>query len=668
MGQTPTDPAQTGGGLWSDQRTDVDSRDGQRDAISMFYQFVIGMNRAQKQSIFILIDALVIPLALLAALVLAANASATPATLKAVLPLATTLTLSGAVLGWWIGLTRSRLNDYELRGVIRTAAYAAGLAVLGTALDRATQNVLPGSVLVIFAMLILLLSASWRILLRQITLHVYRSRKDRTRVLIYGAGQTGQQLVAALRTDDAVHPVAFIDDNPTLQSLIVSGMRVYAPSAIKSLVQEKDIDRVVLAMPSISAPKMARIAHRLRHVGCEVHALPSFAALVGEAELRQKVTPVSLHDLLGRNRLEKELPGVSHAYSGRRILVTGAGGSIGSELCRQLIDCKPDCLVIVDHSEHALYNIDKELRDLSEGLNVVPVLGSVLDDALMRETMGRHKIEVVLHAAAYKHLPMVEHAHNVLSGLRNNVLGTKVMADAARALGVERFILVSTDKAVRPTNVMGASKRLAELAVQDLAARSPGTRFSMVRFGNVLGSSGSVIPLFQEQILNGGPVTLTDPNVTRYFMTISEAARLVLLAGSFARGGDVFVLDMGDPVPIKKLARQMIEGAGYTVRDADNPDGDIEIRTTGLRPGEKLHEELLISADMLTTPHSKILRAQEGFLSEFEVATAMKDLRQAIDQRDEAAARAVIARWVEPAAAEAPTKEPVEERFEGVPV
>jgi len=254
---------------------------------------------------------------------------------------------------------------------------------------------------------------------------------------------------------------------------------------------------------------------------------------------------------------------------------------------------------------------------------------------------------VVLHAAAYKHLPLVE--KNVMAGLRNNVLGTKVLAEASRAAGVDRFILVSTDKAVRPTNVMGASKRLAELVIQDLAARTPGTRFSMVRFGNVLGSSGSVIPLFEEQIARGGPLTLTDPQVTRYFMTISEAARLVLLAGSFARGGDVFVLDMGDPVPIRKLAQQMIEGAGFSVRDEANPNGDIEIKITGLRPGEKLHEELLISPDMLTTPHTKILRAQESFLSEFEMATALKDLRQAIESYDENAARAVILRWVEQA-------------------
>jgi len=260
-------------------------------------------------------------------------------------------------------------------------------------------------------------------------------------------------------------------------------------------------------------------------------------------------------------------------------------------------------------------------------------------------------IDVILQGAAYKHMPLVE--CNALPGLRNNVIGTKVVGEAARDAGVERFILVSSDKAVRPTNVLGASKRLAELVIQDLATRSEHTRFSMVRFGNVLGSSGSVIPLFEEQIERGGPVTLTDPNVTRYFMTISEAARLVLLAGSFSRGSDVFVLDMGKPVPIKKLARQMIEGAGHSVKDADNPDGDIEIKITGLRPGEKLHEELLISSDMLTTPHPKILRAQEGFLSEIEMATALKDLRRAISTLDEPLAREVILRWVERAEDEA---------------
>lgn len=611
----------------------------------MFYQVVTALSRAQKQVLFVLMDAAVLPLAMVAALVLAANSTADIATLQDALPLIFALNGIAVGLGWWLGLTRITLNAYEMRGIIRTGAYAALLGVSAIVVNSLLGLALPNAVFVIFTLMLLVLSATWRIALRQITLQIYRHGKDRVRVLIYGAGQTGQQLVAALRHDDAIHPIAFVDDNPTLQSLMVAGLRVHGPSSLKKLVLDKDIDRVVLAMPSISQPALARIAHKLRHIGCEVHALPSFAAMVGESEMRKQVSPVSIHDLLGRSRLESELPGVSHVYSGRRILVSGAGGSIGSELCRQLIACKPACVVLVDHSELALYNIDKELRDIGDGLQIVPILGSVLDAKLMGDVLVEHDIDVVLHAAAYKHLPLVE--RNVLMGLRNNVLGTKVLADAARAAGVDRFILVSTDKAVRPTNVMGASKRLAELVVQDLAARTPGTRFSMVRFGNVLGSSGSVIPLFEEQISRGGPVTLTDPQVTRYFMTISEAARLVLLAGSFARGGDVFVLDMGAPVPIRKLARQMIEGAGFSVKEEGNPTGDIELQITGLRPGEKLHEELLISADMLTTPHTKILRAQESFLSEFEMATAIKDLRHAIDTMDEGAARAVISRWVE---------------------
>lgn len=613
--------------------------------VAILRNCLTALPRSQKQVVFTFLDAAVIPGALYLALLLESSVKASTETLLGLWAVVVVVVLSGVLLGWKMGLTRTRLNDYEMRGIVWTSLYAVTLGVLAIVADRLMLTGLPASVYFIFTLLLMVMSVTWRVALRQLIIQIYRRGSDRIRVLIYGAGQTGQQLAAALRHGNDITPVAFLDDNPTLQSLDVSGLRVYAPANLQKLVEEKRIDRIVLAMPSISQPALARIAHRLRGIGIEVHALPSFAQLVGEGELRQKVTPVSIHDLLGRNRLEKELPGVSHAYSGRRILVTGAGGSIGSELCRQLIACKPACIVLVDHSELALYNINKELRDLEAAMPIVPVLGSVLDESLMQDVLERHHVDVVLHAAAYKHLPMVE--QNALAGLANNVLGTKLMAEAARDAGVERFILVSTDKAVRPTNVMGASKRLAELVVQDLASRSMGTRYSMVRFGNVLGSSGSVIPLFEEQIARGGPVTLTDRRVTRYFMTISEAARLVLLAGSFARGGDVFVLDMGDPVPIEKLARQMIEGAGFTVKDDENPTGDIEIQITGLRPGEKMHEELLISSDMLTTPHQKILRAQETSLSEFEVATALKDLRRALDQRDEAAARAVIARWVE---------------------
>lgn len=546
-----------------------------------------------------------------------------------------------------LGLPSIRLNAYEAGGMKPTAVMAVIVAASGLMLNVVLDSPFPNALFAVFGMVYLIAIAASREVMRTFLLSIYRRARNRIRVIVYGAGQTGQQLAAALRTDDAVVLVAFVDDNPRLQSLTVSGVPVYASSRMKELIAEKSVDRVVLAMPSATPAVQARIAMRLRQMGCEVHSLPSFAELIERKDLSKRSTPVSLDDLLGRNKLESELPAVADSYHARRILITGAGGSIGSELCRQLVACRPAKLVLLDHSELALYNIEKELRDLdvSQGIEIVPVLGSVCDPVLCANTLARHKVEVVLHAAAYKHVPMVE--SNQIAGLRNNVLGTKTMADAAFKARVGRFILVSSDKAVRPTNVMGASKRLAELIIQDLATRAESSRFTMVRFGNVLGSSGSVIPLFEEQIARGGPVTLTHNDVARYFMTISEAARLVLLAGSFARGGDLFVLDMGELVPIRKLARQMIEGAGYSVLDDKNPDGDIEIVVTGLRPGEKLIEELLISPDMLTTPHPKILRAQESYLSELEMANALRDLRAAVEADDELAARAVIHRWVE---------------------
>ncbi|MGR3496480.1 polysaccharide biosynthesis protein [Citreimonas sp.] len=617
----------------------------------MIYRLVTAMTRWQKQCVFAATDAVVAAASILLAVVLSASVRGEPAALAPAMPLALCMAFAAIVLTWSLGLPQVKLNAFEMRSAARAAVLAMLVTVAGIGLDEILGTGIAIGQHVIAGLILLILTVSWRLLLLNLTSEIYRRGKPRMRVLIYGAGQTGRQLAAALRHDQNVYPVAFLDDNPTLQSLVIGGLRVHAPSVVEDLVRSRRIDRIVLAMPSISTPALSRIAHGLRHVGVEVHALPSFAQMVGQAGVPMRAAPVPLDSLLGRSQLEADLPAVGDAYTGRRIMVTGAGGSIGAELCRQILACDPQCLVLVEQSELALYTIDKELAELGVKPTIVPVLGSVLDGPAMAEAMRRHRVDVVLHAAAYKHLPLVE--TNPIAGLENNVLGTKVLAEVARDAGVDRFILVSSDKAVRPTNVMGASKRLAELVVQDLATRSGRTRFSMVRFGNVLGSSGSVIPLFEEQIARGGPVTLTHPDVTRYFMTIAEAARLVLLAGSFARGGDVFVLDMGASVPIRRLARQMIEGAGYTVRDAANPDGDIEIRITGLRQGEKLHEELLISPDMLTTPHVKILRAQESFLSEFETANAMRALRAAIDDRDESAARAVIARWVEGIAAPA---------------
>jgi FlaA1/EpsC-like NDP-sugar epimerase len=416
---------------------------------------------------------------------------------------------------------------------------------------------------------------------------------------------------------------------------------------LSAIIKDKQIDRVLLAVPSLSQPKQAQLARRLQKTGLEVQALPSFSQLIGEEELVDKLKPVESHTFLGRQQVCDQLERGCESYADRVVLISGAGGSIGSELCRQVLACRPAKLVLYELNELALYNVDMELRSLAEvtGTELIPVLGSVTDPRQVRGVLADHKVQVILHAAAYKHVPLVE--ANPLAGLANNVFGTQTLAREAAEYGVQRFILISSDKAVRPTNVMGASKRLAELVLQDLETRYPNTVFTMVRFGNVLGSSGSVVPLFQEQIRRGGPVTVTDPNVTRYFMTIQEAVRLVLTAGSMARGGEVFVLDMGQPVSIIRLARQVIESTGYTVRDAANPTGDIEIEIIGLRPGEKIEEELTLTRDRIATRHQKIFCAREDHLSEIEVAAVLRGLREALANSDEAAARGLILRWVE---------------------
>lgn len=609
------------------------------------FDFCIGLSRFQKRTILLFLDCLTSVTALVIAVILIMGRLPDGAILRDLVPYAASILPVTAILTLYLGLDRVKLNAYQLPSLLNSASIAAAIGAAAMITATMIGGTLPKGVFPVMSMVFLILTVSTRLVLRNVLMWIYRHKRMRKRVLIYGAGQTGQQLAAALATDIEVQPVAFVDDNPTLQSLKIAGLMVHSPLRIKQIVERHRIDQVVLAMPSVSRPVQQRIATRLRGIGCEVHALPSFADLVRNDTMGQQIAPVRLSDLLGRNGLEHDLPGVSHAYKGRNILVTGAGGSIGSEICRQLMSSGAASIVLLDHSEPSLYAITRELQDAQAEFAIHPVLGSVCEPSLVRHTIAHYCVDVVLHAAAYKHVPLVE--TNMIEGVRNNVLGTKVVADEARAAQVERFTLISTDKAVRPVGIMGCSKRLAEMIVQDLANRSMTTAFSIVRFGNVLGSSGSVIPLFQDQISRGGPVTLTHGDVTRYFMTLSEAVRLVLLAGTFSRGGDVFVLDMGTPVPIRKVARQMIEAAGYTVRDEQNPRGDIEIVVTGLRPGEKLHEELLIGSDMLTTPHPKILRAHENHLSELEMASVLQTLRRAVDTRDIDAMSGLLRRWVE---------------------
>lgn len=612
------------------------------------YKLVSMLPRTTKRQILLMIDVVLVPLALLAALSLQHNGVLTADGLARnwlVLPLL--MGISG-LLSVVLGIYKIQLKAYESHAIGLTAVHAVLLGLATAVMDDLAGYSTPLATFINFALVYFLMVITARMGMLQMLLMIYRRGQDQCRVLIYGAGRTGRQLAAALRTDDTINPIAFIDDNKAMQSTIVQGLTVYAPIAIETLIRERNVARVLLAMPGMPRAKVARLSRRLEDMGLDVQALPSFAQLAGQEALVGQLQPVVPGQFLGRAPLDTELPGGSDVYTGRHILITGAGGSIGSELCRQVLACGPARMILLDISELALYTIDMELRTLASRLNVeiIPVLGSIADPALVRRTMADYDVQVTLHAAAYKHVPLVE--KNPIVGMSNNVLGTQVLAQAALDADIERFILISSDKAVRPKNMMGASKRLAEMVVQDIASRHKGRCiFSMVRFGNVMGSSGSVIPLFEQQIKNGGPVTLTHREVTRYFMTIPEAARLVLVAGSFANGGDVFVLDMGDPIPIYDLASQMITAAGYHLRDDDNPDGDIEIKITGLRPGEKIHEELLIGEGQLTTSHSKILQARETFLSEIEVAAALKALRQAITDADEMALRATVARWVE---------------------
>jgi len=609
--------------------------------------FVRLLTRRQKIGIFLGIDVVLVPLALLLAYTIQSLPTSALETLAAQLPVLPYLLLVAAGLSLRLGLPYVQLNAYERHTVGLTAILAAVLAGISAGLSLFTALVLPLGTHVMFGICYLLLSVSTRVVLFQLVTALYRRSMPRRRVLIYGAGSTGTQLATALRAHNSIDPVAFVDDNTSLQGMMPAGLPVYPPARIEQIVKDRAIDRVLLAMPSLSQPKQAQIARRLQSLGLDVQALPSFAQLIGEETLVDKLTPMAPQNFLGRDSRAVPLGDAFSAYAGRVVLVSGAGGSIGSELCRQVLNCRPEKLILFEVSELALYTVDQELRQLTDPseTEIIPVLGSVTDTRQVRRLLNDHKVGVVLHAAAYKHVPLVE--ANPLPGLANNVFGTRTLAREAATAGVERFILVSSDKAVRPTSVMGASKRLAELVVQDLATRNDGTIFSMVRFGNVLGSSGSVVPLFQDQISSGGPVTVTDPRVTRFFMTIREAVQLVLKAGAAARGGEVFVLDMGDPVPIMQLARQVIESAGYTVRDSANPDGDIEIEIIGLRPGEKIEEELTLTDDLIGTRYQKIFCTHEVTLSEIEIASMLRSLRQALAAGDEDAARAHILHWVE---------------------
>ena len=461
-------------------------------------------------------------------------------------------------------------------------------------------------------------------------------------VLIYGAGSAGRQLAAALKTSPELVVVGLLDDDDRLHGQVLNGLKIYDPAAIVGVVNKLRVTQVFLAIPSVSRARRNEILELVRAAHVQVRTLPGVMELAQGKVQVSDLKELDIEDLLGRDPVPPNPLMLAKNITGKVVMVTGAGGSIGSELCRQIVKAGPAALLLVELTEFALYAIEHELQSAmaEEGapdIRLVPLLANVRDASRMAEIFRTWKPHTVYHAAAYKHVPLVE--HNPAEGVKNNVLGTLTTAMQAAAHGVSDFVLISTDKAVRPTNVMGTSKRLAEMVLQAQAAVMEGqrqgpvgkTRFSMVRFGNVLGSSGSVVPLFRKQIKDGGPITLTDERITRYFMTIPEAAQLVIQAGAMASGGDVFVLDMGEPVRIADLARRMLELSGLALKDAANPNGDIEITVTGLRPGEKLYEELLIGDNPLPTSHPRIMKAHEDFLPWDALQAKLSDLGLALD-------------------------------------
>jgi len=465
-----------------------------------------------------------------------------------------------------------------------------------------------------------------------------------TNVIIYGAGEAGRQLAIALKQSTDYKPVAFIDNNAELLGQSIYGVNVTSRDDLEHLIETKNVTEVLLAIPSLTRTERNEIIHFLEPYAVLVRSLPSVSELA-QGKLRiADLREVSIKDLLGRDSVSpnSELLGLN--INNKVVMVTGAGGSIGSELCRQILALKPQVLVLFDQSEYALYKIHKELINIGmPNVEILPLLGSVTNYKRLSHIMRRLGVNTIYHAAAFKHVPMVE--SNNAEGVSNNIFGTLTCAQAAIDHGVDTFVLISTDKAVRPTNTMGATKRVAELVLQSLALGCS-TRFSMVRFGNVLNSSGSVIPLFREQIKGGGPVTVTDPEILRYFMTIPEAVELVIQAGAMAKGGDVFVLDMGKPVRILDLAQKMIHLSGLRLKDELNPDGDIEIKFTGLRPGEKLYEELLIGDNVSETSNPMIMRAEEEMLSWDDLKLILDELKQAVDKGDQAKLRQLLIKAV----------------------
>jgi len=552
-----------------------------------------------------------------------------------------------ALTGQYRGLTRYVSSTAFYAVATRNAAVVLLVYLLGTLLP---VQMPPRSSWPLLWLLLTGLTGGTRFVLRDLLLRANQTPSThRPQVVIYGAGAAAAQLAAALRLARSHTVVAFIDDDPQLWRRELDGVAIHAPQLLPELLSRHQVSQVLLAMPSLSRSKRRSIVQDIQQLGVSVLQVPSLEEITSGTARINTLRPVAIEELLGRDAVPPDPQLLGPGVRGSVVAVTGAGGSIGSELCRQILRLGPKALVLLERSEPALYAIHQELQKLLPAdVNLIPVLGSAADEALVQRCFAERAVELVFHAAAYKHVPLVE--ANPVAGLANNVQSTRVIAQATLDQGLRQMVLISTDKAVRPTNVMGASKRVAELVVQGFAEQAErqgaSSRFAMVRFGNVLGSSGSVVPLFRQQIAAGGPITITHPEIIRFFMTIPEAAELVLQAAVLAEGGDLFLLDMGEPVRILELARQMVRLSGLRVRDAHNPDGDIEIVCTGLRPGEKLYEELLIEASSEATAHPLIYRAREASLPPEQLWPQLDALEAAIRRQDAPAALDVLAQLV----------------------
>lgn len=474
------------------------------------------------------------------------------------------------------------------------------------------------SILPIFWMIALLFVGGSRFVAKVLLQNLIQNFRPKEPVIIYGAGSSGVQLLAALQNGDQYLPVAFVDDSHHMIGSTVHGIRVYSPNSLYELIESFSVRQILLAIPSATHAERKEILNRLEHLPVHVKTVPDLFDMVSGKVGVHEIRDIDIEDLLGRDIVPPNPELLGACISGQSVMVTGAAGSIGSELCRQIVNINPAKLVLLDSFEYGLYMLENELREnlskIENGdkIEIYALLGSVCNRTQMESAIRSFRVDTVYHVAAYKQVPMVE--RNVIEGVQNNIFGTLITAQSAEKLAVKNFVLISTDKAVRPTNFMGATKRFAEQVLQAMAQRNASTKFSMVRFGNVLGSSGSVVPLFRKQISSGGPVTVTHPEVTRYFMTVQEAAQLVIQAGSMATGGDVFVLDMNEPIRIVDLAKKMVHLMGYDIKDENSYRGDIAIEYTGLRPGEKLYEELLIGESVTGTEHPKIMRAEEDTL------------------------------------------------------